>query len=385
MIRIRKRSGETVLSGKFDIRRGVIQGDLFSPPCFTIGLDRIFRIYDTKCEGIGGPHMNSPTASKLEYADDAGLLNKTTADASIRTSSLATGSKEAATMEISLKKTKSMPIRRFEQVSETAEEEIIALKFKNKCSECDRTFPTEKGLKIHRARWCRPGGPARSRKGSLADKAVKLQKRKIQASELDPVIVNGHSLESVLRFEYLGCQLSGDGDDSADMCYRMSIAQQRFSDLTHIWNDRRLPIALKLRLYQSSICSTLTHGSEAWTLKPKSLRSLNGWNSRHLHVITRRSFREEAVMPSFDLVRAIRQRRHRWLGHVLRLPPTRLIHQAIVTHGSAGPPYPSGSLLMDCNNIPLHELIQLAANRSTWEQTVQSIDSLHESLNGALF
>lgn len=385
MARIRQPSGETALSGPFEIRRGAIQGDIYSPPCFTIGLDRIFRLYDTNCEGIGGAHINCPTVPKLEYADDVGLLNKTTTDASHRVSSLATGSKEAATMEISLKKTKVMPIRNFEPVSETVEEEIIALKLKHRCTKCNRTFPTEKGLKIHRARWCRPHGPARSRKGSLADKAVRLQKRKIQAAALDSVIVNGHTLENVLRFVYLGSQFSGDGDDTADMNYRLSIAQQRFSDLTHIWNKRLLPVALKLRLYRARICSTLRHGSEAWTLKPKSLRTLNGWNSRHLHIITGRTFREEALQPSYDLVRAIRQSRHRWLGHVLRMSPKRLIHQAIVAHGSTGPSYPPGSILMDCGDVPVAELIQLAANRKAWELSVQCIDSMHESLLGALF
>ena len=41
--------------------------------------------------------MISPTTSKLEFVDNVGLLNGTSADASIRTSSLATGSKEATT------------------------------------------------------------------------------------------------------------------------------------------------------------------------------------------------------------------------------------------------------------------------------------------------
>ena len=95
---------------------------------------------------------------------------------------------------------------------ETVEDEVVALKLKHKCGDCERTFPTEKGLNIHRARWCRPNGPARSRKGTLADKAVKLHKRKVQASELDRVIVNGHPLDNVLSFEYLGCQMAGDGD-----------------------------------------------------------------------------------------------------------------------------------------------------------------------------
>ena len=383
MVRIRLPSGETLLSEAFRILRGAIQGDIFSPPCFTIGLDRIFRLYDVQCDGIGGPEINCPRVSKLEYADDVSLLNDTTDDASTRTSSLASGSTEAATMEISLKKTKGMPIRKSDEVTETLEEEIVALKLKHKCKDCNRTFTKESGLNIHRARWCRPNGPPRSRKGTLADKAVKLQKRKVQASEQSRVCVNGHLLENVLQFVYLGDQVSGEGDDSCDISYRMSIAGQRFSDATHIWNDRTLPIDLKLGYYESAVCSSLTHVSESWTLHPKALRSINGWNSRHLHVITRRSYREEAVAPSFDLVRAIRQRRQRWLGHILRMPTSRLIRETIGYIGSTGPPYEEGSILMDCNNKPFNDLVTLAADRQAWERSVLQIDSLHESLIGA--
>ena len=245
-----------MLSELFRILRGAIQGDIFSAPCFTIGLDRIFRLYDVKCDGIGGPEINCPKVSKLEYADDVNLLNETTDDASTRTSSLASGSTETACMEVSLKKTKGMPIRKFEPVTETLEEEVVALQLKHKCTDCGRTFPKEKGLKIHRARWCRPNGPPRSRKGTLADKAVKLEKRKAQAAEQSQVCVNGHLLENVLRFVYLGDQVSGDGDDSAEISHRMGIAEQRFADATHIWNDRTLPVEMKVSYYESAVCSS---------------------------------------------------------------------------------------------------------------------------------
>ena len=45
-MRLRLPSGETLCSEPFLIRRGVIQGDIFSPQCFTLGLVRIFRLHD---------------------------------------------------------------------------------------------------------------------------------------------------------------------------------------------------------------------------------------------------------------------------------------------------------------------------------------------------
>ena len=371
-VRLQQSSGQQICSERFYIRRGTIQGDIYSPPAFTIALDRIFRRHDTRCQGIGGPPLKCPRVSKLEYADDAGLLNDNTEDASDRLSSLADGGSVDACMEISLKKTKAMPIRKYESVSETTEEEIIELKLKHKCLACDRTFPTQKGLNIHRARWCDPNGPRRYRKGSLADRAVKRVKRIKQAADMPHVSVNGHQLENVLTFDYLGCRLSGDGDESADMFQRMNIATERFASLRNIWQDGRLPQELKLELYKKSVCSVFTHGSEAWTLKPSTLRSVNGFNSRCLHQITGRSYRLEATEPSFNLVRAVRQRRMRWLGHILRMPRDRLLRRAVTCLTLEGPPFPSGSILMDVHDeIP--DVVALAEDREAWIANIMTL------------
>jgi hypothetical protein len=162
------------------------------------------------------------------------------------------------------------------------------------------------------------------------------------------------------------------GDESADVSYRMAIAQERFNSLYNIWHDHRVPRALKIKLYAASVCSTFTHGCDTWTLKPSIIRKINGFNSRCLHNITGRSYREEAVAPTYDLVRAVRQRRMRWLGHILRMPAERLVKQIICHLAIGGPPFPAGSLLMDCN-VPLAELETLADDRAGWEVSVKNL------------
>ena len=100
---------------------------------------------------------------------------------------------------------------------------------------------------------------------------------------------------------------------------------------------------MKERLYAASVCSTLTHGSEAWMLTPRAMAMLNGFNSRQLHRITGRSYREEATTPtkpSYDLLNAVRTRRHQWLGHILQMPTDRLVRRAMLALGQqTGPPY----------------------------------------------
>ena len=158
----------------------------------------------------------------MEYADDVGLLDWTAAEALERVSVLASGSRASGT--------------------------------------------------------ARPA----SRRGQLADKAVKLAKRKASDALLAPVVMEGESLETAHQFDYLGCRFTSDGDDAADMRHRMAIAGEQARSLDYLWCDNSLPRSLKLRLYAASVCSTLTHGSEAWMLTPRALATLNGFNSRQL-------------------------------------------------------------------------------------------------------
>ena len=138
-------------------------------------------------------------------------------------------------------------------------------------------------------------------------------------------------------------------------------------------------MTLKLRLYAASVCSTLTHDSEAWMLTPRALAMLNGFNSRQLHRITGRSYRDEATTPSYDLLKAVRTRRHQWLGHILRMPSDRLLRREVLALGQqTGPPYQPGSLLRD-TPLPLPELIMQAVDRRGWARDSRSLSCLQES------
>ena len=155
--------------------------------------------------------------------------------------------------------------------------------------------PDAARAQIHVSRWCDGSLMQRSRRGSLADKAVKRRKKRDAEALFSHVHVGQSTLENVYSFEYLGARLQCDGADDADVIHRKAIAQATFGSLSNIWNDHRLSHALKLRTYQLSVCSTLTHSSEAWTMTAAVSRSINGFNSRCLHVITGRDYRDTAA------------------------------------------------------------------------------------------
>ena len=153
----------------------------------------------------------------------------------------------------------------------------------------------------------------------------------------------------------------------------MNMAQARFSILTPVWEDHRLPKSMKLRLYKASVCSTLTHACEAWELSTRVIKKTNGFNSRCLHMITGRSYRSTATTPHFNLVMAIRRRRLRYLGHIMRMDNSRLVKRCLIAYTRGGVAPPAGSLLMDCGHMTLGEIEGAAQDREGWRQKVAAL------------
>ena len=75
---------------------------------------------------------------------------------------------------------------------------------------------------------------------------------------------------------------------------------------------------------------------------------INGCNARCLSHITGRSAHVEASARTrtLDLVGEIRQRRYRWLGHILSMPDNRLLKEAIKVQHEMGLPV---SIFMDAS------------------------------------
>ena len=164
---------------------GVLHGDICSPVAFITGLDRIFRMHALQNHGVVvGVGENTTIMPKFEYVDDATLVDADAATATARGIALAAGSRTDAAMVISQAMSKALHIHRKTRVSSTTEAGVEALTLAHKCDACSRTFPTQRGLRIHAARWCDGGVTQRSRRGSLADRAVQTAKRRADEARL---------------------------------------------------------------------------------------------------------------------------------------------------------------------------------------------------------
>ena len=57
------------------------------------------------------------------------------------------------------------------------------------------------------------------------------------------VSINGHDIENVLSFEYLGCDMTGDGNEDSDIKQRLDVVQTRFLSLFNIWRRKIRPFS----------------------------------------------------------------------------------------------------------------------------------------------
>ena len=208
-VRIQEASGERKLSRKIPIRRGAIQGDIPSPVYFLVALDKLIKEHGgTQANGIQlTPELK---LQDLEYADDAGLPDKNTELGSQRVTTLDSEANEEAGMSVSVPKTKVQHICEKPTVSETSEHDIKNLPaeeaFTDICDRCGRAFGNKHGLMVHKGRWCRGRRKRKppSRKGTVADRIIKLRKVKAKQAELPHVMLGNEKLENVYSFVYLG-------------------------------------------------------------------------------------------------------------------------------------------------------------------------------------
>ena len=262
---------------------------------------------------------------------------------------------------------------------------IYDFECKFRCRHCNRPFNTDRGRKIHEGRMHKfqiPEEPEKHVLGkernqnfthSLADSAVKLSKMKAAQKHRNLVQCSGGDLENVFLFKYLGTIFAADGQQDHDINRRIALALSRCGTLRHIFASTYLSRQLKLRLYKAAVCSIFTYGCETWDLSEQTMKKINGANSRMLSHITGRSARIEASSKttSMNLVRQIRIRRFRWLGHILRTPTDRLIHVALEAQLLQDSP---GNLFLDAPPFKdLDDLREQARDRAGWQGYIGNI------------
>ena len=244
----------------------------------------------------------------------------------------------------------------------------------HRCEHCCKMFDTAVGARIHESR-CEEKPRVGLGQGSRTAKEARRLKKAEKVKDQEKVKMGQKDLNYVFNFKYLGNMFQGDGDPLHAVEVRLARATARFNQMFNIWSSPALKLKVKLQLYQSAVCSIMSHGFECWNLSPAVTRKLNGWNSRCLSILTGRTVAEEAgsrnATPTFDLVSHLRVRRLQWVGHILRQPEERLLRKVVVGLEIRK----KGSLLMDIPNDirSMDDLIDCAMDRQKWQIEVGAL------------
>lgn len=172
------------------------------------------------------------------------------------------------------------------------------------------------------------------KQGSQIGLKINVKKTKVmklgEQSQAELVIEN-EKVEEVGKFIYLGSVISNDGSCKEDLQNRIAKGQSVFSQLRKVWENRKIRLRTKLRIFEATVISVVRYGSETWALRRKEEDILDVFQRNCLRTILgirrRDNVSNETLYErsgSNPLSKVIAGERLRWLGHVLRMTDERL-------------------------------------------------------------
>ena len=157
----------------------------------------------------------------------------------------------------------------------------------------------------------------------------KTKHMRMNAKSTEAIHLEGNIIEEVTEFTYLGAKLSINGTCDAEISARISKASQAFGMLKSTWKAKNISLKTKLRLFKSNVLTTLLYGAESWKITKTISNKLEVFQRKCLRRILRifwpNTISNEDLYArtlTIPITQEIQRRRWRWIGHVLRRPPT---------------------------------------------------------------
>jgi len=138
-------------------------------------------------------------------------------------------------------------------------------------------------------------------------------------------------LEVVSQFKYLGSMFTSDGMLDTEIAHRVADANSASARLHKgkIWLSKGLSMSTKLQFVQTIVM--MLYGGETWSLLDKHHSALSVFHMRCLTQVCGISMRDHVTnqdmlkqCESFSVDSQPRLKRVRWIGHVCRMPDSRL-------------------------------------------------------------
>ena len=129
-----------------------------------------------------------------------------------------------------------------------------------------------------------------------------------------------------MKDKYLGSIVTHNGRCVEEIKTRIAIAKNAFTKIKAMVTNRAISVNLRKRFIKAYVWSTLTYGCEAWTINKEMERKIEAaemWCYRRMMKIawTERVSNEQVLIrvgAKRELMRMVRRRQLRFLGHVMR-------------------------------------------------------------------
>jgi endonuclease/exonuclease/phosphatase family metal-dependent hydrolase len=170
-------------------------------------------------------------------------------------------------------------------------------------------------------------------------------KSKYFATNLDPASLNvdlmigNDHMELVNSFTYLGSRISPSGQLDEEIPVRIARASSIFAAFKHFWARPDIRTKTKTRIYCATVRATLLYATETWPIKLDQLRKMEAFDHRCLRriakvrwsdFITNEYVRQRCGL-KHPLAAMMILRRWKWIGHVMRMPDSRLPYKTFTS------------------------------------------------------
>ena len=198
--------------------------------------------------------------------------------------------------------------------------------------------------------------------------------------------VNGSNVKQDNNFVYLGSTVTSDGRCEKEIEKRISMAKGTFQKMRNILTNRYINIRTRVRAVKMYVWSVMLYGCETWTISKKLERKIEAaemwfWR-RMLKVPWTARMRNDEVLDRVDagreIMRTIRRRQLRFLGHVLRRDGLENVSMTGKIDGRRArgrqrQKFMDGILAELGNGWTSGRVIQLARDRKGWQTMIANV------------
>ena len=197
--------------------------------------------------------------------------------------------------------------------------------------------------------------------------------------------VYGNLIKHVTDFKYLGSMM---GSSASDMKRRRALAWTAFWKLERLWRSNTIPVATKVKLFNTTCVTVLLYGCESWIMSEDMVNKINSFGTSCYRImlnIKRTDRVPNATIYSLTettpLIERVRTKQLKFLGHILRMPhdePVKEYALYIPTHGKRKRGRPrtlflkyTQNLLGDMDDmLNKTQITAMAQDRTSWRDLV---------------